>query len=237
MVLSLLVVVTSAAVFSDAYAHAQRLVPVLEVAVPVATGQVIRRSDLSEAFVRVGRSVAVVDARDAGSVVGTRAATPLAPGELLSPTELTRSEPLAPGDAEVGVVAAPGQLPSNGLEPGDTVLVVETSPPGASVPSSGEAAAPSSAGTSSAGSAIGAGGPASLVLVPAARVTDVRPGPSGSGSAATTLVSLVVPTASAPSVAVAAAADEVGLVLLPGSGSSPGSGRAASAGAAGQGGA
>ncbi len=241
MVLSLLVVVTSAAVFSDSYAHARRLVPVLEVTTPVAKGQLIRPADLTEADVQVGRSVAVVDASDASSVVGMRAAVPLSTGELLSSTELTTSAPLAPGDAEVGVVAAPGQLPSVGLVPGDTVLVVQTSPPGTAGASTGVPSPLSSVasppGAPTTGLALGAGGPASLVLVPAAQVTDVRPGPSGSGAATTTLVSLVVPASVAPTVAVAAAADEVGLVLLPTSGTTSGSGGPGSGGRNGHGGA
>jgi hypothetical protein len=238
MVLSLLVVVTSAAVFSASYAHARRLVPVLEVTAPVAKGQLIGSADLTEVDVRVGRSVAVVDASDASSVVGMRAAVSLSTGELLSPGELTTSAPLASGDAEVGVVAAPGQLPSGGLVPGDTVMVVETSPPGAAgasagVPlasSSGVSPASAPTGAPTAGPASGAGVPASPVLVPEAQVADVRAGPSGSGAAATTLVSLVVPAAAAPDVAVAAAADEVGLVLLPASHSASASGRSGAVG-------
>ncbi|MGC8462362.1 MAG: SAF domain-containing protein [Acidimicrobiales bacterium] len=222
LALSLLVVVTSAAVFSDSYAHARRLTPVLEVAAPVRQGQVIVASDLSEADVEVGRSVSVVAADQVSTVVGARAVVPLAPGELLSSAELTRSAPLAAGDAEVGVVAADGQLPSAGLAPGDTVMVVETSPPGAPVASGSAAAGLAPGATTSSGTTTssGAGGSESLVLVPAAQVVDVREGASGSGSTAATLVSLVVPAAAAPSVAVAAAANEVALVLLPSSGSS-----------------
>ena len=221
LALSLLVVVTSAAVFSDSYAHARQLTPVLEVAAPVRQGQVIVASDLSEADVEVGRSVSVVAAGQAGTVVGARAAVPLAPGELLSSAELTRSTPLAAGDAEVGVVAGDGQLPSAGLTPGETVMVVETSPPGAPA-ASGSTAPGLAAGTAAVGTpaASGVGGSESVVLVPAAQVVDVREGASGSGSTAATLVSLVVPAAAAPSVAVAAAADEVALVLLPSPGSS-----------------
>ncbi len=221
LALSLLVVVTSAAVFSDSYAHARRLTPVLEVAAPVRQGQVIVASDLSEADVEVGRSVSVVAAGQAGTVVGARAAVPLTPGELLSSAELTRSTPLAAGDAEVGVVAGDGQLPSAGLTPGETVMVVETSPPGAPA-ASGSTAPGLAAGTAAVGTpaASGVGGSESVVLVPAAQVVDVREGASGSGSTAATLVSLVVPAAAAPSVAVAAAADEVALVLLPSPGSS-----------------
>ncbi len=227
LALSLLVVVTSAAVFSDSYAHARRLTPVLEVAAPVRQGQVIVPSDLSEADVEVGRSVSVVAAGQAGTVVGARAAVPLTPGELLSSAELTRSTPLAAGDAEVGVVAGDGQLPSAGLASGETVMVVETSPPGAPA-ASGSTAPGLAAGTAAVGTpaavgtttASGAGGSESVVLVPAAQVVDVREGASGSGSTAATLVSLVVPAAAAPSVAVAAAADEVALVLLPSPGSS-----------------
>ena len=221
LALSLLVVVTSAAVFSDSYAHARQLTPVLEVAAPVRQGQVIVASDLSEADVEVGRSVSVVAAGQAGTVVGARAAVPLTPGELLSSAELTRSTPLAAGDAEVGVVAADGQLPSAGLTPGETVMVVETSPPGAPA-ASGSTAPGLAAGTAAVGTpaASGVGGSESVVLVPAAQVVDVREGASGSGSTAATLVSLVVPAAAAPSVAVAAAADEVALVLLPSPGSS-----------------
>ncbi|MDA8294942.1 MAG: SAF domain-containing protein [Actinomycetota bacterium] len=221
LALSLLVVVTSAAVFSDSYAHARQLTPVLEVAAPVRQGQVIVASDLSEADVEVGRSVSVVAAGQAGTVVGARAAVPLTPGELLSSAELTRSTPLAAGDAEVGVVAGDGQLPSAGLTPGETVMVVETSPPGAPA-ASGSTAPGLAAGTAAVGTpaASGVGGSESVVLVPAAQVVDVREGASGSGSTAATLVSLVVPAAAAPSVAVAAAADEVALVLLPSPGSS-----------------
>jgi hypothetical protein len=94
----------------------------------------------------------------------------------------------------VGVAVAPGQIPSSGLLPGDKVEVLQlpTKNAGPSSPSS----SPSSA---AAGSAI---------LVPAATVYDVRANPSTSGG---TLLTLVVPRASAYGVA---QASNNGLIAL-----------------------
>jgi len=225
LVASVAVVGASIAAFSALYASADHKVPAVVVLRPVAQGQPITSSDLGEVQVAVSAGVAFLPLDQVSVVSGKRAAVPLAAGTLLTTADLTGAPAVAAGDAVVGVALKDGTFPSGGLAPGDQVLVVQTAAPGTSIASPGAAAAGSSVPVPLATGAIATGvsgvslaasaaaGPG--VLVPQATVfTVTAPAASSSGTFAL-LVSLDVPASVAAQVATAAAAGQVGLVLLP----------------------
>ena len=90
-------------------------------------GAVISAADLAVTRVAVDpSSVRVVPATDLGSLVGKRAASDVAAGTLLSPSQVTDVLPPGTGDSVVGVALATGQLPAEPLRPGDRVRLVQT---------------------------------------------------------------------------------------------------------------
>jgi len=91
----------------------------------VAVGTPIQASDLTVVRVSADPGVRVVPASERSKIVGRLAAVALAPGTLLSPTQLGGSPGLAAGRAVVGLALKPGQYPPD-LRPGDSVLVVIT---------------------------------------------------------------------------------------------------------------
>jgi hypothetical protein len=129
-------------------------------------------------------------------------------------SELVAGSAPPAGEAVVGVAVKASQLPAGGVTPGQTVDVVLTGPPD----SSGVAVG----GPGTSGSGIGPGavpGQPSLPSAIAADVTvsEVAP-PSASSGGDTTVVSLLVPIASAPGVAAVSAAGQAALILVaPGS--------------------
>lgn len=225
LVTSVAVVGASIAAFSALYASADHKVPVVVVVRSVAQGQLLTSADLGEAQVAVSGTVAFLPLDQVASVSGKRAAVPLSAGTLLTTADLTGAPALAAGDAVVGVALKDGTFPSGGLSPGDQVLVVQTAAPGSSIAppvaaASGTAASgPTANGTIATGvpgvSLSGTTAPGPGVLVPRASVfASTAPAASSSGSIAL-LVSLDVPASVAAQVATAAAAGQVGLVLLP----------------------
>jgi hypothetical protein len=163
-------------------------VAVVVVTSQVAAGHTIDRSDVST------ESVAGVTggwpAADINAVVGRTALMGLVPGQVMLPAMFGTSNALQPGKAQVGMLIKGGGLPADGLVPGDTVEVVQLPP---ASPVAGQPTTPQ-------------------VLVPAAQVFSAHADSAGSDS---TLVTVVVPAASAPTVAAAAAAGLVALVKVP----------------------
>lgn len=198
---SVAVVFASIAIFVSIYSRANHQISVIAITRPVPQGQQITANDLGVANAVVSGAVSPVPTADARDIVGKVAAVALVPGSLLTMADVSNSQPLAAGDAVVGIALKDGQLPSSGVEPGDQVMVVQTETPGTPVPG---------ASTGTTGTAGSTG-----VLVPSARVYEVAtPAPSSSG-AASELVSIEVSSTVAAEVSVAAAADQVSLVLLP----------------------
>lgn len=108
---------------------------VLALARPVTVGHVLAVADLRSVDVGVDDGVVeVIDADQAGSVLGQPVATSLPAGVLLSPPMV--GVPLAPdaGQAVVAVAVKPGQIPAEAAA-GSSVLVVEQ-PSTASLPGS-----------------------------------------------------------------------------------------------------
>lgn len=224
---SVLLVALCVAVFAGAYIHAGERVPALEVVRPVAAGQRLSASDLASVRVAVPASLPTVPVAEAARVIGQIAAVPLAPGSLLAPGDVGRVAAPPPGEAVVGVSAAPAGLPAGGVSVGASVEVVLTGPPGSpdtagagatgatgagGVSALGSTSAGTSPGTSPGSSGASPGGVGS-VLVPSARVVAFSAPAAASGSSRLVL-SLQVPAVLAPMVATASAAGQVALVLV-----------------------
>jgi len=81
-------------------------------------GSVITADDLAVARVAVDPSIPVVPAGQLDALVGQRAASDVAAGTLLSPTEVTDELVPATGESVVGVALSTGQLPAELNRPG-----------------------------------------------------------------------------------------------------------------------
>ncbi len=213
-VASAVLVCASIAAFVSLYASAGHKTAVIVVAQPIGQGQAITAADLGQAEVSVPSGVDTIPVSDASELAGKRAAVAIPTGSLLVTGDLTGGPLLAIGDAVVGIALKDGQYPATGLSPGDAVTIVQTASPGAplATPTGGATTATSQSGTAADGSA------ATGILVPDATI--FATGPPSSGSAGDSLVvSVEVPATLAPSVATAATAGQVSLVLLPRDGS------------------
>jgi len=215
-VASALLVVASVAVFASIYSSTDRRAPVLVVTTTILQGQRITGSDLGTVYVAASGGLSVIPVASASELSGTWATVTIPSGSLISLRDVTSSRPLAGGNAVVGLSLKDGQLPANGVQPGNRVMIVQTPGAGSVLPSPATSAG-SSTGDGS-GSSSGTTS-ASGVLVAQATVFEATvPSPS-SGSGAAELVSVEVPATLAAAVASASSASEVSLVLLPDPGS------------------
>jgi len=164
---------------------------VLVAARPVPAGHVITRDDLGTAS--AAGSLRAIAVSDVATVVGQTAAVALVPGQLLNRDMLTAVPVPAPGEAMIGLSLEPGQLPADGLGPGDRVQVV-------AIPSGRDPAAAAALASDP------------RVLAEAAEVYAARPDAANGGN---TLVTLVVPADAGPRLAVYGAAGRAGLVKVP----------------------
>ncbi len=202
-VVSAAIVLASVAAFAAVYRSSSHPSSVLIVTTTIQQGQQITGSDLGQASADVSNGVSPIPVAAVGELAGKRAAVTIPAGSLLVTADISGSPPIGPGDAVVGLALKSGQLPSNGVEPGDQVMIVQTAAPGALPTGS------SPAGTAS--SAFGTAG----ILVPEATVFDTAVPPLNSSSGATELVSVEVSATLGAAVSTDAAADQVSLVLLP----------------------
>jgi hypothetical protein len=166
--------------------RADRTVAVLTLARPVGAGQQLTAADLTVAHL-AGSGVRALAASAAGNVQGQTLTSSLPAGTLLTEAMLARTSVPGPGQEVLGLALKAGAFPP-ALAAGAFVAVLR-------VPAGGSAPA-ANAGTS--------------VLVPRARVLDVRSDPA----AATTIVSLLLDASSGPTVAAAAASGAVSLAIL-----------------------
>lgn len=187
--LAVVLIVGLAAVGSYFYSQAGRKVPVVVVTTDVPVGHKIARSDLST--VEVAGGVTAIGGSNLNSVVGQTAVVELLPNTLLQRSMVTSAPPVNSSDAQVGVAVTPGQIPANGLNPGDTVEILQLPPKNTAVGS----AKPLSA----------------TVLDASATVYSSAADPSQSGG---TLLTLVVPTSVAAAVAVASDAGLIALIRV-----------------------
>ncbi|MEW6470914.1 MAG: SAF domain-containing protein [Actinomycetota bacterium] len=194
------VVVLCALAFASVYSGAAERTLVLAVAKDVAPGDAIGDADLRDVELSVGPGIKAIPASDRKTVVGQRAAVALAPGSLLTRSQLAAGPRLAAGEALVPVALASGRFPPE-LGPGDTVAVVATAPGGSALFDTTQQTMVTHDGSSSG---------TTPVLVQA-KVLSVRPDTAPTRGA---LISLVVDDKVAPTVLAAGAAGRVGLLLV-----------------------
>lgn len=173
------------------YTSAGAKVPVVVAVQDVPVGHTIQRADLST--IEVSGGVTAVAGSHLSSLVGQTATVEILPNSLVQRSMVTSGSALTSGQGLVGVAAAPGQIPSAGLQPGDKVEVLQLQQKGVSMPAAGSSTSP--------------------VLEQAATVYDVRPNPSSAGG---TLLTLVVPTADAFGISQASNAGLIALVKVGG---------------------
>ena len=169
-----------------AYTSAGSKVPVVTVIREIPKGHVVTAADLST--VDVAGGVVAVAGDHLNSVLGETATVDLLPGTLLQRSMVTAGPSLPAGMAQIGVEVTGGQIPADGLAPGDTVEVL-------ALPAKGATATAAAATT----------------LVPKATVFSTRPDPS---STAGTLVTLTVPADAAAGIAAASGNNLVALVQV-----------------------
>ena len=176
------------------YSSAGSKTPVVEVVRQVQVGQALQRADLTT--IDVSGPVTAFGGGRLEELVGQRAAVTLVPHTLLQKAMVAQGQTLQTGQAQVGVAVTSGQIPADGLEPGDVVRVLR-------LPNK---------------DAAGTAGPASVPAVLAARATVFSsvPDPTTNGA---TLLTLMVPDANSNQIAAASGAGLVALVKVPGSGS------------------
>ncbi|MBP2704730.1 hypothetical protein JOL79_12990 [Microbispora sp. RL4-1S] len=166
-------------------------VSAVQIVEQVNAGQPVPKSALREVEI-ADTGIGYVAWRYSDRVTRTYAAVTLLPGTLLTEQMVTaRGDEAGPGKAKVGLALKAGQMPTD-LVKGDLVQVIY-------VPAQGR----------------DSGSAQQRVLAPAARVAGVGlPGRTGSSG----LVSVIVDTSVAPTVALYASSGEIALVELPGAG-------------------
>lgn len=182
--LAIALIVGLAAIGAYLYSSAGAKVPVVMVVRQVPVGQVIEREDLTT--VPVSGQVTALGGGNLSSAVGQRAAVTLLPNTLLQRAMFTSGQTLAAGQAQVGVAVRSGQIPSDGLIPGDAVRVVQLP-----VKGSPDLTA--------------------KVLAERAQVFSTRADPAASGG---TLVTVVVPQDASTAIAAASGAELIALVKV-----------------------
>ncbi len=172
----------------EAYHSAGAKTPVVMVVQAVPKGHVVTRDDL--ATVDVAGAVVAVAGDHIESVVGETATVDLLPDMLLQRSMVSAGPVLGADTAQVGVLVTGGQIPADGLVPGDTVEVL-------ALPAKETVA--------------GAAPATATVLVAKATVFSSREDPS---SVAGTLVTLSVPSSTAAAIASASGNGLVALVKV-----------------------
>ena len=167
------------------YQNAGAKTPVVIAARDMSVGHRIERADL--ASVAIAGPVVAIAASNLGSLVGQTAAVGLVAGQILNRAMVTDRLALDGDHAMVGLSLKAGQLPGDGLEPGDRVMLVR-------LPTADAAAGVEATGR---------------VIVGRAQVYAVRADETAAGA---TIVTLVVGVADAPMVAALGSAGQVGLI-------------------------
>jgi hypothetical protein len=98
---------------------------VLALAQNVPAGQTITASDLTVAHISLDPALSPVGAASLENVVGMRATTNLMTGQFLTASDLTRASLVQADQQVVGIAVKDVQLPTQPLEPGTHVMIVE----------------------------------------------------------------------------------------------------------------
>lgn len=191
--LAVVLIVGGALLAAVLVAGASHKTGAVEVSRAVGQGQRIPLGSLQEVQITSGTGIDYVPWNEASQVARAYAATMLPPGTLLTPQMTTSTSNLANGMTVVGLALKDGELP-DGLQAGDHVDIYQTSDSSGSCPR-----------------------PASNVLTTNAVVLGVG-NPASTSNGNTDDVQVAVTPADAASVACSAANDNVGVGILPGSG-------------------
>ncbi|MFI1154749.1 SAF domain-containing protein [Streptomyces sp. NPDC020817] len=167
---------------------------VLVVARDVPVGNAITEADLAPASLALDPAVKAVPAAKRASMVGQRAAVALKSGSLLSPSQVTSTSLVKPGEQLVGVALKPSQLPASRLSPGQKVLIVSTPDP------------------AQAGAAAGAGKPGDTAAPQTLAATVVAVGVAAPATGVV-VVDVALPAASGPTLAARVATGAVALIV------------------------
>ncbi|WP_447645186.1 hypothetical protein [Nocardioides zeae] len=124
IVLALLLVVGFALLGGVLFASAGDRVSVVAVAGSVAEGEVIERSDLTEALVS---GVDGVPYSEVDDLVGQVAVVDLLDGQVVTTASVSSDTMPGRGQAVVGLALEAARAPATGLEPGDSVDVIAVS--------------------------------------------------------------------------------------------------------------
>lgn len=184
--LAVILIIGLAVGFGWFYQSSGAKAPVVVVIAPVAAGHPVLRQDLST--IDVSGGVVAVTGDHMDSVLGEIATVDLLPNTLLQRSMVTSADTLPSGDAQVGVALKGGQVPAEGLSPGDSVEIV-------ALPDKGATGA----------------GQSAAVLVSSAKVFAAVTDPAQVGGL---LVTVTVPAASAVPVAQASGTGLVALVKV-----------------------
>lgn len=111
---------------------------VVVAAADVPEGQVITAEDLTTSDVNVPSGAAIIPGSDLDSLAGQRATATLEEGSLLSPGQITAESLPGEGTALVGIKVVPGQIPTQNVDPGDSIQIIGT-PQSGDDPPSGDA--------------------------------------------------------------------------------------------------
>jgi hypothetical protein len=187
--LAIVLIVGLATIGAYLYAQAGKKVPLVVVTTDIPAGHKIQRSDLST--IQVAGSVTAIGGTHLDSVVGLTAVVELLPNTLLQRAMVTSAPALDGSGVQVGVAVIPGQVPAEGLSPGDVVEVLQL-PPKNTTTSSDSPVVPA-------------------VLASTATVYTSTNNPAQSGG---TLLTLVVSKSIAAAVAAASNAGLIALILV-----------------------
>lgn len=92
----------------------------------VPAGQRLAAADMATTMVAADPGVATVPASRRRDMIGLVAATDLLPGTLLSPAQATTAMTPVHGQMLVSIPCRAGQLPADGLRPGDQTVLIPT---------------------------------------------------------------------------------------------------------------
>lgn len=111
---------------------------VVVAAVDIQEGQVITATDLTTTDVNVPAGSAIITGSQKDTLVGQRATSALQKGALVAPNQVSGQALPEAGFSIVGVKVAPGQVPSQNVDPGDPIQIVGT-PKNGDEPPAGDA--------------------------------------------------------------------------------------------------
>jgi hypothetical protein len=189
LVIAVFLVAVSALAAVVLFSQAAAREPILALANPVERGQVIASEDLMVVYVATDDPITSLSSEAAAGLVGLTAVADFDAGTILTPAHFVSRSLLDTGEGVVGLALAPGEYPTPLLAPGDVVDVVLTN--------RGPLEPDAVAADSVVGSAV---------------VFDV----AELGTQGQLFISLRMPAEAAAQVAVAAAKDQIRLVLVAG---------------------